>query len=94
MDLASVPQLVTAYENLSWPEFMGETIPVVKQYLSRFEEIAEAGPEEDQETLQSMVRHESAILRWMEMEAAGDTEGSLDTIIEQLEFPLPAFEAE
>jgi len=88
MDLTPVPQLVSAYENSSWKEFMGVTIPVVKQYLSRFEEIAKAGPEEDQEYLQSMVRHESAILQWMEMEAAGSTEGSLDAINEQLHFPL------
>ena len=88
MDLAPVPQLVAAYESSSWTEFMGVTIPVVKQYLSRFEEIAKAGPEEDQEYLQSMVRHEAAILRWMEMEAAGDTERSLDAINEQLHFPL------
>ena len=90
MDLAPVPQLVSAYENSSWTEFMGVTIPVVKRYLSRFEEIAEAGPEEDREYLQSMVRHEAAILRWMEMEAAGETKGSLDAIGAQLQFPLPA----
>jgi hypothetical protein len=90
MDLAPVPQLLAAYENSSWVEFMGVTTPVVKQYLSRFEEIAAAGPEEDQEYLQSMVRHEAAILRWMEMEAAGQTKGSLNAINAQLQFPLPA----
>ncbi len=90
MDLGPVPEIVASYENGSWQEFASGTIPIVKQYLSRFEEIAEAGREEDQEVLQSMVRHESSILRWMEMEAAGETEGSLDAIIEQLEFPLPA----
>jgi hypothetical protein len=93
MDLSPVPQLVAAYENSSWREFMGQTMPIVKQYLGRFEEIAKAGPEEDQPYLQSMIRHEAAILRWMEMEAAGDAEGSLDAIIEQLRFPLPTREA-
>ena len=91
MDLSPVPQLVSAYQNGSWPEFMGITIPVVRQYLARFEEIAKAGPHEDREVLQSMVHHEAAILRWMEMEAAGDKDGSLDAIIDQLEFPLPVY---
>ena len=89
MDLAPVPEIVAGYQNSPWREFMGGTIPIVKQYLARFEEIASAGPEEDQEILQSMIRHEASILRWMEMEAAGETEGSLDAIIEQLNFPLP-----
>ncbi len=89
MDLGPVPEIVASYQNGSWQEFMSGTIPIVQQFLSRFEEIAGAGPEEDQEYLQSMVLHESAILRWMEMEAAGETEGSLDAIIEQLKFPLP-----
>ena len=89
-DLSSIPQLVAAYQGSSWHEFMGITAPVVKQYLARFKEIAEAGPAEDQDYLQSMVRHEASILRWMEMEAEGMTEGSLDGIIEQLQYPLPA----
>ena len=90
MDLGPVPEIVAGYQNGSWEEFVSGTIPIVKQYLSRFEEIAKAGPEEDQEILQSMVEHESAILLWMEMEAAGETDGSLDAIIKHLEFPLPA----
>ncbi|MGI9265528.1 MAG: hypothetical protein ACR2QU_11415 [Gammaproteobacteria bacterium] len=89
MDLASVPEIVAAYQNASWQDYVGGTIPIVKQFLERFEEIASAGPEEDQEYLQSMIRHETAILRWMEMEAAGDTEGSLDAVIGELRYPLP-----
>lgn len=89
-DLSAVPQLVAGYKAASWREFMGSTIPVVKQFLARFEQIAAAGPLEDQEYLSSMIRHEASILRWMEMEAEGETEGSLDAIIEQLQFPLLA----
>jgi hypothetical protein len=88
-DLSPVPQLVSSYEGMTWREFMSITIPVVQQYLARFKQIAEAGPDEDQKYLQSMIRHEASILRWMEMEAEGETEGSLDAIIEQLQFPLP-----
>ena len=89
VDLAPVLQLVASYENQSWQEFMNLSIPGIKNFLSRFYEIAKAGPQEDQECLQSMIRHEVSILRWMEMEVAGETEGSLDAIIEQLAFPLP-----
>jgi hypothetical protein len=88
-DLSAVPQLVASYQSGSWKEFMTGAIPVVKQFLGRFEQIAEAGPKEDQDYLQSMIRHEASILRWMEMEAAGETQGSLDAVIEQLKFPLP-----
>ena len=88
-DLSAVPQLVASYENGSWKEFMAGAIPIVKQFLGRFEQIAEAGPKEDQDYLRSMIRHEASILRWMEMEAAGETQGSLDAVIEQLKFPLP-----
>jgi len=61
---------------------------IVNSGISRFEEIAKAGPAEEREYLQSMIRHKAAIVRWMEMEAAGDTDGFLDAINEQLHFPL------
>ncbi len=48
------------------------------------------GPVEDQKVLHSMVRHESAILRWLEMESEGNTDGSLDAMIAELQYPLPA----
>lgn len=89
-DLSAVPQMVSAYRAASWREFMGITIPVVKQYLARFEQIAKAGPVDDQPFLRSMIRHEASILRWMEMEARGEADDSLDAILEQLQFPLPA----
>ena len=87
--LGLVAELVASYRKGTWQDYCNGSIPVAKQFLSRFEEIAAAGPEEDQEILRSMVRHEAAILRWLEMEAAGETDGSLDAVIEQLNFPLP-----
>ena len=36
-----------------------------------------------------MIRHESAILRWFDMESRGERDGSLDAIIEELEYPIP-----
>ena len=82
--------IVEGYLAGSWEEFAAANIDVVQGFLSRFREIAEAGPAEDSEILHSMIRHELAILRWFEMESRGETEGSLDAIIEELQYPLPA----
>ena len=89
MDLSDVPGIVAAYRDSSWQEFVGIIKQDVESFLSRFEEIARMGPEEDREILQSMVRHESSILRWADMESRGETEGSLDDMIAQLQYPLP-----
>jgi len=62
----------------------------VKWFLARFEEIAMAGPAEDKTVLESMVCHEASILRWIERETEGQTDGSLDDINSQLRYPLPA----
>jgi hypothetical protein len=90
MDLAGVAVAVEGYQVLDWPAFAAANIPVVQGYLSRFEAILELGPPEDQTTLQSMVDHEASILRWVTMERDGITQGSLDDVIAQLQYPLPA----
>lgn len=89
MDLAEIGAAVAAYKALSLKEFAAAMKPAVQNFLSRFEEIAGIGPAEDREVLDSMVRHESAILRWLDMESAGNTEGSLEGMIGQLQYPLP-----
>lgn len=89
MDLAGVAVAKEGYQALNWPEFAAANIPVVQGYLSRFEAILELGPTEDKGTLQSMVDHEASILRWVTMESGGITDGSLDEVIAQLQYPLP-----
>jgi hypothetical protein len=89
MDLAGVAVVIEGYQALSWPEFAAANVPVVQGFLSRFEAILELGPAEDKRTLQSMVDHEGSILRWARMESDGTTEGSLDDVIAQLQYPLP-----
>jgi hypothetical protein len=89
MDLSSVPGVLEAYQSGSWQEFMAGIQPVVEGYLTRFKEIAEAAPDEDGEIARSMVRHENAILQWVQMEIAGDTERSLEAMIAELNFPVP-----
>ena len=39
--------------------------------------------------LESMVRHESAILQWLAMEIEGNSAGSLDSLLRELQYPLP-----
>ncbi len=77
------------YMENSWPDFLTQLKPVVEQFLARFEEIAAAGPEEDREILQSMVRHEESFVHWIDKELAGE-EGGLDVALSQIQFPLAA----
>jgi hypothetical protein len=89
MDLAGVAVAIEGYQVLTWPEFAAANIPVVQGFLSRFEEILELGPPEDRRMLQSMVDHETSILKWVTMESDGITDGSIDDVIAQLQYPLP-----
>ena len=53
---------------------MSLNVPVVSDFLQRFEAIAEVGDLQDADVLQSMVHHEASILRWAQMESRGETE--------------------
>ena len=83
-----VEEVVQGYLASSWEDFAAANKQVVQNFLDRFQEIANQGPSEDREILASMVRHESAILRWFDMESRGEKEGSLDLIIEELQYPI------
>jgi hypothetical protein len=90
VDLSLIELAVGAYRDSSWNEFMGLNVPVVEDFLAQFEAIAEIGDESDKETLVSMVRHESSILKWATMERDGNGKGSLDDVIAQLAHPVLA----
>ena len=81
---------VQGYLALSWEDFAAANVELVQNFLARFEQIVEMGPAEDREILESMVRHEKAILRWFDMESRGQTDGSLDAVIAELNYPIPA----
>ncbi len=89
MPLEHIDGIVQGYLDGTWEDFAAANVDVVKGFLARFEEIVAAGPAEDREILESMVRHEKAILRWFEMESQGNTGGSLDGILGELQHPLP-----
>lgn len=84
-----VEGFVALYEGSSWAEFLTALKPLIDQFVSRFQEIANAGPAEDQDILQSMVTHEQSFVQWIDRELAGE-EGGLDLAISQLQYPLAA----
>ena len=84
-----VAGFVAAYRENGWHEFLAALKPLVEQFVARFQEIADAGPVEDQDVLQSMVTHEESFVHWIDREVAGE-EGALDLAISQLQFPLAA----
>lgn len=84
-----IAKIVKGYLASSWEDFAAANILVVRTFLKRFQIIADAGPAGDREILLSMIRHESAILRWFEMESRGEKKGSLDAIIDELQYPIP-----
>ena len=90
MELSEVDGAVAADRAVGFAEFAAVMKPAVQGFLSQFQEIELVGPAEDQKILNSMVRHESSILRWLKMENEGNTEGSLDAMIAELQYPLPA----
>ena len=89
MPLEQIDEIVQGYIHGSWEEFAAANKTVVEGFLARFREIAEAGPEEDRGILESMIRHELALHRWFDMESRGETEGSLEKIIDELRYPIP-----
>jgi hypothetical protein len=82
-----VDGIIAAYQGNSWLDFLSGLKPLVDDFVARFEEIAAAGPAEDQAVLQSMITHEKAFVAWIAKETAGE-EGALDAFIGQLQFPL------
>ena len=84
-----VAGMVAAYQENSWLDFLAALKPVVEHYVGRFEEIAHAGPEQDQEVLQSMIQHEQSFVHWIDRETMGE-EGALDVALSQLAHPLAA----
>jgi hypothetical protein len=89
MDHSLLNVVVGTYRDSSWQEFASLIVSGEEDFLARFEAIAKAGDEADREILESMVRHEASILRWATMERDGNTDGSLDEVTVQLNYPLP-----
>lgn len=81
---------VALYLAQGWGALMAASRPVAAKGVSRFEAIAALGPPEDAEILAGMVRHEKAILQWIDGELAGTGGDTLAGIRKELIFPLQA----
>lgn len=84
-----VAQIAQSYRTSSWKKFMGEQREIVATFVNRFEEIERMAPAEDKSVVRSMVLHERAILSFIELEAGGNSVGSINDVVAQLHFPLP-----
>ena len=90
MDLTEVQGMVNAYKaTSSFREFAAAIVPAIEHFHARFAQIAQSGPPDDRPVLESMVRHESAILNWLTQEKDDHAEGALDAMIGELKYPLP-----
>jgi hypothetical protein len=88
-DGETVAGFLALYQQREWLDFLAQLKPMIDQFLARFREIAEVGPAEDKDILESMIRHEESFVHWIEKETTGE-EGALDVAISQLQYPLPA----
>ena len=77
-------------KGLDWEAAMARLHDGVRPYAERYREIVAIAPREYQTVAASMVSHEQALLRFTELEVAGETERSLDAVNAQLHWPLPA----
>ena len=84
-----VAQISQSYRNSSWKKFIEEQRDIVAAFVRRFEEIEQLAPAEDKSVVRSMVLHERAILRFIELEANDTSAGSINDVVAQLHFPLP-----
>ena len=84
-----VGQIASSYVGAPWQKFIGEQHGIVSSFVERFEQIEQVTPAEDMGIVHSMVLHERAILKFIELEAAGRARGSINNVVAQLHFPLP-----
>lgn len=73
-----------------WAGMMTTLRDTIRPYLERYETIAAGAPDAWRPLAESMVVHEAALYEFAEKELAGDTQSSVEAIVAQLEFPLPA----
>lgn len=87
-DLSQIDAVVSAYKAMEYREFAELLRPRIEWFIDRYEAIAKIAPESDRETALSMVRHERAILSWIELESNGAATSSLDDMLAELKWPI------
>lgn len=83
-------QFAAALKGLDWPQAMAAMRDGVKPYVDRYRDVEAMAPASHRELAHSMVVHEQSLYDFADLEAAGDAAASLDAIVAQLVFPLPA----
>ncbi len=73
-----------------WADAMKILHEALVPFVERYTAIAASAPAQYRDLAQSMVRHETSLLRFAECESTGDSENSTADIIAQLQYPLPA----
>lgn len=82
-------ELGHAIEGLSWEQAVPLLAAAMAGYVREYREIAKTAPPEYQALADSMVAHEESIERFFVMEAAGEHEHAIDSVVAQLVYPLP-----
>ena len=85
-----VAEFAQSYASKSWQQHMEELAGITNFFLEKFREIENDAPADEREVAHSMVVHESALNKFAQLELAGDANNSLNDVISQLKFPLPA----
>ena len=85
-----VAEFAQSYASKSWQQHMEELAGITNFFLEKFREIENDAPADEREVAHSMVVHESALNKFAQLELAGDANNSLNDVISQLQFPLPA----
>lgn len=84
-----VEEITKGFAEKSWSELMEMFIQATSSYLDKYREMEAAAPDGEREVAHSMVVHESAIFAFAKRELAGESENSLDDVIQQLQWPIP-----
>ena len=82
--------MAAGMKGLSWEDTMVMIRDAVKPAVERYREIAADAPSEHQELTESMVIHEQSICDFAELELAGESKQSVDSIVAQLQNRLPS----
>jgi len=85
-----VAEFAQSYASKSWQQHMEELAGITNFFFEKFREIENDAPADEREVAHSMVVHESALNKFAQLELAGDANNSLNDVISQLQFPLPA----
>jgi hypothetical protein len=83
-------ELADAISGGDWPALVSGLYHAGEPLLKRQREIAASAPAAYRELAESMVMHGESIQHFTEREQAGDCTNSIDEVVAQLKFPLPA----